>query len=133
MKKIITLAFLGLLTIVLASCTQNSPSAVMEKALTCLQNEDYDGFVNTLYMSDKDAAKEDVDKQKEEAAALLKEKFSKNSDHKIKEFKILGEELINDSTAKVTAEVSYANGDSEVEEFSCLTDKNGDWKYKMEK
>lgn len=132
MKKIISFAFLGLLVMALASCTQNSPSATVEKALNCLQNEDYEGFVDQLYMNEKDM-KGDVAKQKEETVSLLKAKYANNADKKIKDFKILGEELINDSTAKVTAELEYGNGESEVEEFTCLTDKNGDWKYKMTK
>lgn len=132
MKKIISFAFLGLLVMALASCTQNTPSATVEKALNCLQNEDYEGFVDQLYMNEKDM-KGDVDKQKEETVSLLKAKYANNADKKIKDFKILGEELINDSTAKVTAELEYGNGESEVEEFTCLTDKNGDWKYKMTK
>ena len=132
MKKIISFAFLGLLVMALASCTQNTPSATVEKALNCLQNEDYEGFVDQLYRNEKDM-KGDVAKQKEETVSLLKAKYANNADKKIKDFKILGEELINDSTAKVTAELEYGNGESEVEEFTCLTDKNGDWKYKMTK
>ena len=78
MKKLSIL--LGLIVIVLAmtSCSSNTPKAVAEKSVKCLIDKDYEGYVDLLYLEDKDsqdAAKLESDKK--ELAALLKSKAEK--------------------------------------------------------
>lgn len=133
MKKTVTTILCGLLVLFLASCSKDTPSTAVEKALTSLQKEDYKGYVDQLYVSPTND-KEKVEKQKEELTALLKEKFAANPNGKIKSFEVLNEEIVNDSVAKVTVKINFEkNNKTEEETFTCRTDKSGKWRLQQTK
>jgi len=132
MKKAVSSALFCLLALFLASCSKETPTQVVEKALTSLQKEDFKGYVDQLYMKDSDD-KEKIEKQKEEFTALLKEKYTQNPNGKLSKFNVQKEEIINDSTAKVTVELLFEKGQTKTETYTCRTDNDGNWRLQQNK
>lgn len=125
---------LGLIVIVLAmtSCSSNTPKAVAEKSVKCLIDKDFEGYVDLLYLEDKDsqdAAK--LENDKKELAALLKSKAEKEyeKDKGLTSYETLKEEIAeNGETAVVKMKLTYGNGKSDDADIKLRKDKNGDWK-----
>lgn len=71
MKKIILSLFVAVAALALWSCgDSNTPSAVAEKSVKCLQNSDYEGYVDLLGTGDG----KDSEEGEEQLVALLREK-----------------------------------------------------------
>ena len=116
MRKYVSITLLCLMALIMASCSKNTPSGAVEKALTALQKEDFKGYVDQLYERKTNKTPEAVAQEKEQFAQLLKEK-----------------EIINDSTAKVQVELSFEKGKKETENFTCRTDESGKWRLQQNK
>lgn len=133
MKKFLSLALFCLMALIMASCSKNTPTATVEKALTLLQKEDFRAYVDQLYLNKPNKDKEAIEKEKEQLASLLQEKYTQNPNGKISDFKVVSEEIINDSTANVTVEIDFEKGEKKTETFTCRTDEDGNWKMKQAK
>ena len=81
MKKIILSLFVAVAALALWSCgDSNTPSAVAEKSVKCLQNSDYEGYVDLLGTGTKDG--KDSEEGKEQLVSLLREKGEKTMKEK---------------------------------------------------
>ncbi len=119
----------------MSSCSDNSPKGVAKKAISCMQAKDWNGYVDLLYF-DKEEGK-DIDKEKEQLAALFKEKGEKelNKQGGIKSYEIVSEEISEDgNTATVTVKIVYGDGtEKDNEKIKMKKDANGDWKISLGK
>lgn len=135
MKKLIGIVALFIAVFMMSGCSGNSPKAVAEKSLSCMQDEDWEGYVNLMYFKEKEGKK--LEREKEQYAALLKAKGGAVLDEKggIKSYEIISEEIAEDgNTATVTAKVVYGNGkDTENQKVKLVKDDNGDWKLSSNK
>lgn len=117
------------LTLVLAMCAcggGKTPSAVAEKAITCLQNNDAVGYVDLAYIPDEATNKED---QKAGLVDLVQKKVLKSLEEKggIKSFEIVKEEISEDgNSAVVTTKFEYGNGETKESDMK-LVKANDDW------
>lgn len=125
--------FIAALT--MSGCSDNSPKGVAEKAVSCMQAKDWKGYVDLMYFEEKEG--KDIAKEKEEFAALLKEKGDKTIDEKggIKSYEIISEEIAEDgNTATVKAKIVYGNGEEDKDETIKLKkDGKGNWKISLNK
>ena len=129
MKKSILFAILAVVTLAIASCSGGStPTKTVEKALGYLKAEKYDAYVDMVYVDPSEKDSPQIKKQKEEMAALLKEKISKNPNGKMKSFKVLSEEIIDETKANVKVEITMSDGKTEENTIKCRKDEKGDWK-----
>ena len=62
MKKVLSLAVVCLFVLTLCSCgSSNTPEAVTTKAIKCIIDKDYDGYVNLMYFKkEKDRDRKSV-------------------------------------------------------------------------
>ena len=133
MRKYVSITLLCLMALIMASCSKNTPTGAVEKALTALQKEDFKGYVDQLYERKSNKTPEAIAQEKEQFAQLLKEKYAQNPNGKLSDFKVLSEEMINDYTAKVQVELSFEKGKKETENFTCRTDESGKWRLQQNK
>lgn len=129
MRKLISLLAIVITAALISSCSSNSPKAVAEKAMKCIMDKDYKGYVNLVYFDESKEKPESIQRNKDATVAILGEKYDKLSEKKkgFKDYKVLSEE-VKDSTAVVKMEISYGNGEKENNDVKMKMDKNGDWK-----
>ena len=110
--------------VVLGSCGEPaSPSATIDKALTCIQNKDSKGYVALLKVDDSQKA----------MMESIADKAFKAADEKggLKSWTIKSEEIAEDGqTAVVKADLIYGNDETAVESTYNLVLDNGEWKLK---
>lgn len=135
MKKLLGIIALFIAVFTMSSCSDNSPKGVAKKAISCMQAKDWNGYVDLLYF-DKEEGK-DIDKEKEQLAALFKEKGEEelNKQGGIKSYEIVSEEISEDgNTATVTVKIVYGDGtEKDNEKIKMKKDANGDWKISLGK
>ena len=133
MRKYVSITLLCLMALIMASCSKNTPSGAVEKALTALQKEDSNADGDQRYERKTNTTPEAKAQEKEQFAQRLKEKYAQNPNGKMSGFKVLSGEIINDSTAKVQGELSVEKGKKETENFTCRTDESGKWRLQQNK
>lgn len=107
----------------------DSPKAVAEKGVRCIQNSDYEGYVDLMYISPKEG--EDIDAQKKAAVSMLESKAGSALGKKdgVKSYEVVSETIAEDgNTAKVDMKIVYGNGDEDNETVKLRKDDKGDWK-----
>lgn len=134
MKKLFISMFVAVVALTLWSCgPANTPSAVAEEACKCMQNEDYEGYADLMDLKKSDDGK---GVEKEQLAALLREKGSKTMEKKqgIKSYEVLSEEISEDGkSANVKMKIVYGNGDEDTQKMKLVKNDDGDWKLTMGK
>ena len=132
MKKLFFSMFVAVVALTLWSCgPANTPSAVAEEACKCLQNEDYEGYVDLLLL--KETKNQESDK--EQFVAMLREKGTKTMEKKqgIKSYEVLSEEISEDGkSANVKMKIVYGNGDEQKENMKMIK-KDDQWMIDMNK
>lgn len=130
MKKVILFSALFVCGLVLFSCSKkaNTPSAVVEKALKCIQEKDFEGYLDLVYFKD---AQKDPAKLKEEKAQLLSLLESKmpqalDKNGGIKEYKIT-EETIEEDKAVVKYHLVWGNGEEKDDDMVLVKTEEGEW------
>lgn len=121
-------------SIALVACTSDSPSAVAEKAFKYAQEQQFDKYVDLVYVNPETGVDE-VAKEKERLVALLKA-FAEEMDEqdKVSGFSVVSEDIDeNEGTAVVKMEVVYESGKKETEITRLKKDENGNWKIKNAK
>ena len=124
MKKVLTLATVCLFVLALCSCgSSNTPEEVTTKAIKCLIDKDYDGYVDMMYFK-KEKSNEDM----KQIVALVKDKMDKELEQKqgIKEYKV-GTPTIEDNKAVVPYTLTYGNGDTKEDNMKLVKTNNGKW------
>jgi hypothetical protein len=112
--------------VIITSCGNgNSPRDVAEKAVQCLIDKDYEGYVNLTYMDAKDPKEQE--REKAMLVAMVGEKYEKMLKEKggIKSYTFISEEIKEDKAiVKMTFE--YGNGDKKDDRIK-LVNKDGKW------
>mgnify|MGYP002524090787 FL=1 len=124
MKKVLTLATVCLFVLALCSCgSSNTPEEVTTKAIKCLIDKDYDGYVDMMYFK-KEKSNEDM----KQIVALVKDKMDKELEQKqgIKEYKV-GTPTIEDNKAVVPYTLTYGNGDTKEDNMKLVKTNDGKW------
>ena len=128
MKNVIKL-FAFVLLFALSSCSGQTPRDVAKEAMTCLQNQDYKGYVD-LMQTDESKSPEEIEKSKATLANILQEKAGKSMERKggIKDFKVI-KETVNDEkgTATVKMEVEYNDGTTDTDNCKLKKGEDGKW------
>jgi hypothetical protein len=108
----------------LCSCgSSNTPEAVTTKAIKCIIDKDYDGYVDLMYFK-KEKSSEDM----KQIVALVKDKMDKEVDGKkgIKDYKV-GTPTIEDNKAVVPYTLTYGNGDTKEDKMKLVKTEDGKW------
>lgn len=124
MKKVLTLATVCLFVLALCSCgSSNTPEEVTTKAIKCLIDKDYDGYVDMMYFK-KEKSNEDM----KQIVALVKDKMDKELEQKqgIKEYKV-GTPTIEDDKAVVPYTLTYGNGETKEDNMKLVKTNDGKW------
>ena len=124
MKKMLSIAAVALFVLALCSCGgASTPEEVTTKAIKCIIDKDYQGYVDLMnFKEDK------TDEQKEQLAALVKDKMSKEMEKKdgIKDFSV-GTAVIEENKATVPYVINYGNGDTKEDKMKCIKTEDGYW------
>lgn len=135
MKKLLgILSFLAVMFVMAACDGGNTPTAVAEKAMDCMIDNDYKGFADLVYLKEKEG--EDPAKMRAELVTLLEQKAgkSKDKDGEIKSYKVLSEEIAEDgNTAVVKVELTYSDGDTDEGKMKLIKTPEGDWMLNLGK
>ena len=133
MKKLFFSMFVAVVALTLWSCgPANTPSAVAEEACKCVQNEDYEGYVELMDLKET----KNQESEKQQFVAMLREKGTKTMEKKqgIKSYKVESEEISEDGkSANVKMKIVYGNGDEDTQKMKLVKNDDGDWKLTMGK
>ena len=125
MKKVLSLAAVCLFVLALCSCgsTSNTPEGVTTKAIKCIVDKDYDGYVDLMYFN-KEKSNEDM----KQIVALVKDKMDKEMDQKkgVKDYKV-GKPSIEDNKAVVPYTLTYGNGETKEDNMKLIKTEDGKW------
>lgn len=138
MKKILSVTMLMMALAMLVACGGNTPSSVVEKSLKCLQDKDYEGYVDQLYIEVNEG--EDPEVQRNAVSSMVASKADQTLAKKegIKSYEILSEEMNpaeenKPETAVVKVNIEYGDGSTKEETVKLKKDDAGDWKIDMGK
>lgn len=139
MKKILSVTVLVMALAMLVACGGgNTPSSVVEKSMKCLQDKDYEGYVDLLYIDVKEG--EDPEVQRNAVASMIASKADQTLAKKqgIKGYEILSEEVTlaeenKPETAVVKVKIEYGDASTKEETVKLKKDNAGDWKIDMGK
>lgn len=139
MKKILSVTVLVMALAMLVACGGGStPSSVVEKSMKCLQDKDYEGYVDLLYIDVKEG--EDPEVQRNAVASMIASKADQTLAKKqgIKGYEILSEEVTpaeenKPETAVVKVKIEYGDASTKEETVKLKKDDAGDWKIDMGK
>ena len=133
MKKLFISMFVAVVAFTLWSCgPANTPSAVAEKACKCVQNEDYEGYVELMDLKET----KNQESEKEQFVAMLREKGTKTMEKKqgIKSYKVESEEISEDGkSAIVKMKVGYGDGSEDTNKIKLVKNDKGEWKVSLGK
>ena len=133
MKKLFFSMFVAVVTLTLWSCgSANTPSAVAEKAVKCIQKADYEGYVDLMNLKKTDEG----NNEKEQLVALLREKGTKAMEKKqgLKSYEVLSEEISEDgNSATVKMKMVYGDGSEDTQDLKLVKNDDGDWRLTMGK
>lgn len=127
MKKIILASLVCLLAFIVSSCSSNSPRGITEKAMDCLMDDNYKGFVDCVYLSESDQ------NNKELLIAYIEESVQKAKEGKghlrlPKKYKFISEDVDEaNGRAEEKFEVEYYNGETGEENIKVKKGDDGKW------
>ena len=137
MKKLSIVFSIVVLMFVMTACSSNSPKKVAEKSVQCLVDKDYEGYVDLIYFKESETkSAEDLEKGKQQLAAILKDKVEKEYAKKggIKSYEAQSEKIAEDGkTANVNMKITYGNGKEEETDIKLCKDDKGEWKLDLAK
>lgn len=133
MKKLFISMFVAVVAFTLWSCgPANTPSAVAEEACKCVQNEDYEGYVELMDLKET----KNQESEKQQFVAMLREKGTKTMEKKqgIKSYKVESEEISEDGkSATVNMKVVYGDGSEDTSKIKLVKNDKGEWKVSLGK
>lgn len=124
MKKVLSILSLALVALAFVSCSKDSPEAVVEEYVSCIQKGQYEDAIDLFYFKDKT-----TDKQKQQYAAMLRDKLGKELDKKggISGVEITNVEMAEDgNSANVDYTLKYGDGSAKSEKTKVLK-VDGKW------
>lgn len=108
-------------------CSSTStPEGTVKKAMKCLQNKDYEGYVDLIKFKTDDPDK--LKAQKAQIVSILQDKGTKDFEAKggIKDYEIKPAKIEGDK-AEVETIITYGNGDTKKQEFKLVKNEDGNW------
>ena len=133
MKKLFISMFVAVVAFTLWSCgPANTPSAVAEEACKCVQNEDYEGYVELMDLKET----KNQESEKEQFVAMLREKGTKTMEKKqgLKSYEVLSEEISEDGkSATVKMKMVYGDGSEDTNKVKLVKNDKGEWKMSFGK
>ncbi len=130
MKKVLSILSLALVVLTFVSCSKNSPEGVIQQYVADIQAGQYEDAIDLFYFK-----KSPTDSQKQQYAAMLRDKLGKELDKKggISGVEITNVEMAEDGeSANVSYTIKYGDGSAKAS-----TDKvvkvDGDWKLETNK
>ncbi|MGM9691206.1 MAG: DUF4878 domain-containing protein [Bacteroidaceae bacterium] len=130
MKKVLSILSLALVVLTFVSCSKNSPEGVIQQYVADIQAGQYEDAIDLFYFK-----KPLTDSQKQQYAAMLRDKLGKELDKKggISGVEITNVEMAEDGeSANVSYTIKYGDGSAKAS-----TDKvvkvDGDWKLETNK
>ena len=133
MKKLFFSMFVAVVALTLWSCgPANTPSAVAEEACKCVQNEDYEGYVELMDLKET----KNQESEKQQFVAMLREKGTKTMEKKqgLKSYEVLSEEISEDGkSATVKMKMVYGDGSEDTSKVKLVKNDNGEWKLTLGK
>lgn len=132
MKKLCVFFAACVCMMMLFACSSatSTPEGTVKKAIKCLEEKDYEGYVDLMQFKNADElTKEQLSAKKTQIIAILQEKGSKEIDAKggIKEY-TLEEPRIEEDKAEIKALITYGNGDTKKQKFNLVKNDKGEWK-----
>lgn len=128
MKKFLSVSvLLVVMAMFVTSCQDSSPSGALKSTIDKLIAEDYDAFVEGIYIPAKDEA--DLKQSRQQVLSLMKMGYeeTKKENQGIKSVEILGETIEpGDTTAIVDIKMTYGNGKTEDSKQKMIK-KDGKW------
>lgn len=125
MKKLLSMMAVCLMVMALSACggSTNTPEGVTEKAIKCIADKDYKGYVELMHFN-KEKSAEDM----QQIVALIKDKMDKEMDQKkgVKDYKI-GEPEITDDKAVVPYTLTYGNDETKEDKMKLVKTEDGKW------
>ncbi len=136
MKKLIGIMALMAALFIMTSCGGggNTPKAVAEKAVKCLQDKDYDKFADLVYMKVKEG--EDPEAGKKMLSGMMQGKADKMYEKKggIKSYEALSEQIDESGeSAVVKMKIMHGDGSDKEDDIKLKKDEQGNWKIDMGK
>ncbi len=136
MKKTVFIYVVTMLIVaMMCSCSNNTPGAVVEKAMNDLVNGKYEDFLNACDFNEETLSAEEVKQQKEMKLSMLKKSIDnvrEGDDEDAKnslpqKCKII-DEIIDGNTATVKYEITTVGGDTNTSEVHLRKTQSGEWK-----
>lgn len=130
--KNVSVLFAIVCSILMASCSSNSPSGVVKKAFDALIDEDYDTYARCLYVEDNSDS-ERVEKDIQDLVEIMK----RNSENESEDDKISSYEILDEKSSKtgkwvcISYKLIHNNGEERESKFYVTKDDNGEWKIQM--
>lgn len=137
MKKIFVAMVCMVAFLATTSCgggAASTPAGAAAEGIELIKAKDYEGFVETIKMSDK-ATPEEVEQTKQLYVSLFRDKAGKQMEKKggIQSYTLVSEEIAEDGqTAVVKYEITYGNGSTDKQKFDMILD-GGEWKHNVKK
>ncbi len=125
---IVTVAMMGVFAACGGSADTNTPDAAVKAAIECVQNGDYEGYLELMQLEEKDG--KSVDERRKELLPLLEAKLKEDLEKKegIKSYEIVETTIAEDGkTAKVKSVIVYGNGKEKKDTHKLVLTDDGKW------
>ena len=127
MKKMLSIAVVGLFVLALCACSGgNTPEAVTTKAIKCIIDKDYEGYVDMMTFK-KEKSADDM----KQIVALVQDKMDKQMEklQGVKDYKVGTAEISEDGLkAVVPYTITYGNGEVKDDKMQLVKTEDGEWK-----
>jgi len=123
MKKLLSFAAVALFMLTLCACSESTPEEVTAKAIKCIIDKDYKGYVDMMSFKE-----EKTDEQKQQIVVLVQDKMDKEIERKegIKDYSV-GVPDVHDKEASVPYTLTYGNGDTKNDRMKLVQNEDGKW------
>ena len=127
MKKLsFAVIFACIVAAVLTSCSSNSPRAVAEEAMKCMQKRDYKGYFDHVYFTKK--AEETRAAMVQMVEGMAESNPESVSGNDFESFEFVSEEIDEEKgKAKLIFEITHEGGIVENQTVNMIRDSDGKW------
>lgn len=128
MKKILYLSLMAIVSLLIASCSNNSPGSALKHYMDAMNDKNFEEVANGIAFKEG-LTPEQQQQMREGWITLLQDKAEKSAEQQgaIKSFEIISEEISEDGT---TAEVKYKQvfeDGTEKEGTQAMVKRDGKW------
>ena len=136
MKKVLLgfVALFAMLTVWSCGGATSSPTAVAEAAAECIKNDDMEGYVELIYIEEKEG--KTLDEQRAELTEFLSGlmQMSMSQEKGLESYEVLSEEIAEDGkSAVVKCKMVYGDGSEDEDKIKMIKTEEGEWMIDMNK